>query len=122
MAEANPASRSPELTARAIVIGLIVAMIIGSAYPYCVLKLGFGPNLSVVSVPSPSPSAMGIGTLITAAVLLTFILGGVAQLIWARVHPSSEKAYRIPLASGLICGEAIIAVVLAVLAAVGVNF
>ncbi len=70
----------------------------------------------------PSPSAMGIGMLITAAVLLTFILGGVAQLIWARVHPSSEKAYRIPLASGLICGEAIIAVVLAIMAAAGVNF
>jgi uncharacterized oligopeptide transporter (OPT) family protein len=60
--------------------------------------------------------------LITAAVLLTFILGGVAQLIWAKVHPDSEKAYRIPLASGLICGEAIIAVVLAILAASGVNF
>src|SRR5215471_21458302 len=40
---------SPELTPRAIIIGLVVALIIGSAYPYCVLKLGFGPNLSVVS-------------------------------------------------------------------------
>src|SRR2546428_13759559 len=39
----------PELTIRSVVVGLIVAMIIGSAYPYCVLKLGFGPNLSVVS-------------------------------------------------------------------------
>src|SRR5436190_5299131 len=39
----------PELTTRSIIVGLIVAMIIGSAYPYCVLKLGFGPNLSVVS-------------------------------------------------------------------------
>jgi uncharacterized oligopeptide transporter (OPT) family protein len=70
----------------------------------------------------PSPAAMGIGMLITAAVLLTFILGGVAQLIWAKLSPQTEKAYRIPLASGLICGEAIIAVVLAVLAAIGVNF
>src|SRR3954465_10326586 len=42
-------ARAPELTVRSIVVGLIVAMIIGSAYPYCVLKLGFGPNLSVVS-------------------------------------------------------------------------
>src|SRR5256885_5568750 len=49
MAEANTASKSPELTARSIIIGLIVALIIGCAYPYCVLKLGFGPNLSVVS-------------------------------------------------------------------------
>src|SRR6476659_9625176 len=39
----------PELTTRSIVVGLLVAVVIGSAYPYCVLKLGFGPNLSVVS-------------------------------------------------------------------------
>src|SRR5438128_12518926 len=39
----------PELTTRSIIVGLVVALIIGSAYPYCVLKLGFGPNLSVVS-------------------------------------------------------------------------
>src|SRR6266496_2405017 len=39
----------PELTTRSIIVALIVALIIGSAYPYCVLKLGFGPNLSVVS-------------------------------------------------------------------------
>src|SRR5262245_37756813 len=50
MAHSNPTtSTGPELTPRAIIIGLVVAMIIGSAYPYCVLKLGFGPNLSVVS-------------------------------------------------------------------------
>jgi len=70
----------------------------------------------------PSPAAIGIGMLITAAVLLTFIIGGVAQLIWAKASPETEKAYRIPLASGLIAGEAIIAVVLAILAAAGVNF
>jgi len=46
---ATTTSKGPELTARAIIVGLVVAMIIGSAYPYCVLKLGFGPNLSVVS-------------------------------------------------------------------------
>src|SRR5204862_2104967 len=49
MAETKSTSSTPELTVRAVVIGLIVALIIGSAYPYCVLKLGFGPNLSVVS-------------------------------------------------------------------------
>ncbi len=39
----------PELTVRSIIVGLVIAQDIGSAYPYCVLKLGFGPNLSVVS-------------------------------------------------------------------------
>src|ERR1044072_707099 len=54
----------PELTTRAIVIGLIVAMIIGCAYPYCVLKLGFGPNLSVVA------AFLGFMTLVPLVFLL----------------------------------------------------
>lgn len=70
----------------------------------------------------PSPSAIGIGMLIPASVLMTFILGGVGQLIWARVSPETEKDYRVPLASGLIAGEAIIAVVLAIMAAIGLKF
>jgi len=70
----------------------------------------------------PSPSAMGIGMLITPAVIITFVMGGVAQLIWSKVSPQTEKDFRIPLASGLIAGEAILAVVFAILAAVGVNF
>jgi uncharacterized oligopeptide transporter (OPT) family protein len=70
----------------------------------------------------PSPSAIGIGMLIPASVLMTFILGGVGQFVWSRVSPKSEEQYRIPLASGLIAGEALLAVVLAILAATGVNF
>jgi uncharacterized oligopeptide transporter (OPT) family protein len=70
----------------------------------------------------PSPSAMGIGMLITPAVIITFVFGGVAQLIWSRISPQTEKDFRIPLASGLIAGEAILAVVFAILAAFGVNF
>jgi uncharacterized oligopeptide transporter (OPT) family protein len=70
----------------------------------------------------PSPSAMGIGMLLPAAVLMTFVLGGVAQLIWSRTSTQSEEDFRIPLASGLIAGEALLAVVQAILAAVGINF
>jgi putative OPT family oligopeptide transporter len=70
----------------------------------------------------PSPSAIGIGMLLPASVLMTFVLGGVCQLIWSRLSIKSEDDFRIPLASGLIAGEAILAVVQAVLAALGVNF
>jgi len=70
----------------------------------------------------PSPSAMGIGMLLPAAVLITFVLGGVAQLIWSRVSTKTEDDFRIPLASGLIAGEALLAVVQAILAAAGLNF
>src|SRR3954465_8379464 len=38
-----------ELTLRSILAGIIVAGIMGASYPYIVLKLGFGPNVSVVA-------------------------------------------------------------------------
>jgi uncharacterized oligopeptide transporter (OPT) family protein len=59
--------------------------------------------------------------LLPASVLMTFILGGVAQLIWSKTSERTETDYRIPLASGFIAGEAILAVVQAILAAAGVN-
>lgn len=50
---AQPAPRKPpgirELTPRSVIVGLLVALVIGASYPYVVLKFGFGPNISVVS-------------------------------------------------------------------------
>jgi uncharacterized oligopeptide transporter (OPT) family protein len=94
-------------------VGLLIGVVVGVGLTLLAEK--YGHNV-------PSPAAIGIGMLITAGVLLTFILGGVAQFIWSRTSPKTEDAIRIPLASGLICGEAILAVVLALLAAGGVKF
>ena len=44
-----PDPRRHELTVRAVITALIVAALIGASYPYVVLKLGYGPNISVVS-------------------------------------------------------------------------
>jgi len=44
-----PTELRGEITWQAIVAGLIVAVIMGVSYPYMVLKLGFGPNVSVVA-------------------------------------------------------------------------
>src|SRR5512134_2321844 len=53
LADHVPAAVKPpgtrEFTARAVVMSVIVAALIGASYPYVVLKLGFGPNISVVS-------------------------------------------------------------------------
>ena len=38
-----------ELTFRSLLVAMVVAAVIGGSYPYVVLKLGFGPNISVVS-------------------------------------------------------------------------
>jgi uncharacterized oligopeptide transporter (OPT) family protein len=98
--------------------------------PGCLVGLAIGIGVGVVltlmaekfSEAVPSPAAIGIGMLLPASVLMTFVLGGVGQLVWSRVSHKSEVDFRIPLASGLIAGEAILAVVQAILAATGVNF
>ncbi len=46
---AAAAPRGSELTWQALVAGALVAAVMGCAYPYMVLKLGFGPNVSIVS-------------------------------------------------------------------------
>src|ERR1044072_8084625 len=89
-------------------VGLLIGIAVGILLTLLAEKYGH-----VV----PSPAAIGIGMLINAAVLMTFILGGVAQLIWARSSEKTEDEFRIPLASGLIVGEAIVAVVIALWAA-----
>src|SRR5579863_3433808 len=44
-----PSGARPEFTLRAILVGVVVAAFVGAAFPYVVLKLGFGPNISVVA-------------------------------------------------------------------------
>lgn len=46
---AHPGPKKPEFTIRSVVVGIIVAIFVGASYPYVVLKLGYGPNISVVS-------------------------------------------------------------------------
>src|SRR6266498_1003200 len=94
-------------------VGLVIGIVVGIGLTLLAEK--YGEKV-------PSPAAIGIGMLIPASVLMTFILGGVGQLVWAKTSPKSEEDFRIPLASGLIAGEAILAVVLALFAALGINF
>src|SRR5690349_10332995 len=50
--ELVPQTKPPhirEITPRSFIAAMLVAAVIGAAYPYVVLKLGFGPNISVVS-------------------------------------------------------------------------
>lgn len=45
----DPTGPRRELTVRSALVGLLVAAFVGASYPYVVLKIGFGPNVSVVS-------------------------------------------------------------------------
>ncbi len=49
MATPAPVGPRKEFTARAVLASLVIAAVVGASYPYIVLKLGFGPNISVVA-------------------------------------------------------------------------
>ena len=69
----------------------------------------------------PSPTGVGIGILVPFSVISTMFLGGVVGTIWERVGKKSADQYMIPLASGFIAGEAIIAVIVPLLLWMGLG-
>jgi uncharacterized oligopeptide transporter (OPT) family protein len=67
----------------------------------------------------PSPTGVGIGMLVPAAVIVTMVCGGFIGYFWERVSPKTSALYMIPLASGLIAGEAIVGVIVPLLVLLG---
>jgi len=65
----------------------------------------------------PSPTGLSLGMLLPFAAVASLFVGGVGGAIWQRANPRSAAAYLIPLASGFIAGEAMIAVIVPVLLA-----
>ncbi len=68
----------------------------------------------------PSPTGIGIGMLIPISAVTMIFVGAAADWVWAKVSPESHKRYSIPVASGLIAGEALVAVVIPLLVTLGV--
>ena len=67
----------------------------------------------------PSPTGMGIAMLIPVNAVTMIFLGAAADSIWAKASPESHERYSIPIASGLIAGEALVAVVIPLLVTLG---
>ena len=63
---------------------------------------------------------MGIAMLIPVNAVTMIFLGAAADAIWAKSSPQSHDRYSIPIAAGLIAGEALVAVVIPLLVTVGV--
>jgi putative OPT family oligopeptide transporter len=62
----------------------------------------------------PSPTGLGIGMVVPGSVVFTMVLGGLFGWLWERSRKQSSDRLSVPLASGMIAGEAIVAVVLAI--------
>ena len=70
---------------------------------------------------TPSPTGLSLGMLLPFAAVASLFVGGVGGAVWQRAHPRSAAAYLIPLASGFIAGEAMVAVVVPVLLALHIG-
>lgn len=62
----------------------------------------------------PSPTGIGMGIIVPFSVVVGMFVGGVAGRVWERREKASADVYLLPLASGLIAGEALVAVFAAV--------
>ena len=67
----------------------------------------------------PSPTGAGIGALVPAAVIIVMFFGSVVERLWHRADRSSNERFMVPVASGFIVGEALVAVVIPLLVAWG---
>jgi uncharacterized oligopeptide transporter (OPT) family protein len=86
---------------------LIIFSILGALFTYLESK----PKIKEWI---PSPTGIGIGILVPFNVVFTMFLGGIVGWYWERKNKKSSDVYMVPLASGLIAGEAIIAVIAAI--------
>jgi uncharacterized oligopeptide transporter (OPT) family protein len=103
--------------AEALPPGALYALIIGA-----LVGIGLAIAESVVKDKTwiPSPTGLGIGMLVPAAAIVTMFLGALIGFVWSRTHSRSSNLYQIPLASGLIAGEALVAVFIPALVAMGI--
>ncbi len=63
----------------------------------------------------PSATGLGIGMMVPGAVVFVMVLGGIVMSAWSRADKNSADKLGMPLASGLIAGEAIMAIVMTIL-------
>lgn len=68
----------------------------------------------------PSPTGLGIGMLVPANAIMTMWLGALGDWIWRKVNPIQATNYAIPVASGFIAGDALVAVILPISYVLGI--
>ncbi len=69
----------------------------------------------------PSPTGVGIGMLVPASAVATMFVGAFLDCVWRRKDAESARKYSIPVASGFIAGEALVAVIIPILVAIGLT-
>jgi uncharacterized oligopeptide transporter (OPT) family protein len=67
----------------------------------------------------PSPTGLGIGMLVPGSAVISMFVGAIIGEIWRMVAPRPYAQHVTPVAAGFIAGEAIVAVLIPILVAIG---
>lgn len=98
--------------ASALPTSALYALVIFSALGVVLTVLEAHPKLKPWI---PSPTGMGIAMVVPFVYVFTMFLGAVGAAIWQRADKRSSDAYAVPLASGFVAGEALVAVIAAII-------
>jgi uncharacterized oligopeptide transporter (OPT) family protein len=67
----------------------------------------------------PSATGLGIGMMVPGNVVFSMVIGGLLLTLWQRANKQQADKLAMPLASGLIAGEALAAIVIPLIVAIG---
>ncbi|MEI8254882.1 MAG: OPT family oligopeptide transporter [Deltaproteobacteria bacterium] len=93
--------------------GMLAGLLIGIALPLLELAL---PKYKQYL---PSATGIGLALVIPAFNSISMFLGALAAYLYARSRPTQAETYVIPVASGLIAGESLLGVAVALMGAAG---
>jgi putative OPT family oligopeptide transporter len=62
----------------------------------------------------PSPTGLGLAWVVPFQNALSFAIGAVIAEVWSRIQPKTAAKYNIPIASGLVAGESLMAAIIAI--------
>jgi uncharacterized oligopeptide transporter (OPT) family protein len=90
-------------------IGLLVGGLIGIALP--LLEMAFPRHKKYI----PAATGLGIAFTINGYNAIMMFLGALAALLLSRSRPRVHEEYTVPVASGIIAGESLMGVLIALL-------
>ncbi len=95
-------------------IGLLIGSLVGIALP--LLEMAFPKHKKYI----PAPTGLGIAFTINGYNAVMMFLGALAALILSRAKPAVNDEYTVPVSSGIIAGESLMGVLIALLTVAGV--
>ena len=94
-------------------VGLVIGAVVGILIP--LLELAFPKAKKFI----PSPTGLGLAFTITGFYSVSMFIGALAALALSKAKPKMAEEYVVPVSSGIIAGESLMGVVIALLVVAG---